>query len=77
MGALLLLQNGALAFIVVKEECGKTVAGPAVDNDTAEPPSQARWAHQQTVDGADGDGKSVVAQGAPVSGYSRWWRHQI
>jgi hypothetical protein len=58
---LLLLQYSRLTLGVVEEERGKAVAGPAVDDDGAEPPSYTRRADQERVDGADGDGEGIMA----------------
>jgi hypothetical protein len=40
---LLLLEDGTLAFVIMKKECGKAIASSGVDDDGAIPPTQARW----------------------------------
>lgn len=63
LGLLLLLQDGGLALAVVEEEGGETIAGAGVDDQTAKPPAQTGWAHEQGVDVGQRNGKGVQADG--------------
>lgn len=61
----------------MEEQCWEAVASPAVDDKRAEPPSQAWRPDQERVDGADGYGKGIVADGAAVGGHGRYRRDEV
>jgi hypothetical protein len=71
-GAALLLQDGALALVIVEEERREGVPGARVDDDAAVPPPNARRADQQGVDGGHGDGKGIVANSGAGMGGDGW-----
>ena len=70
------LKYRTLTFIIMEEQSRKAIASFCVDDDTAIPPSYARWPYEERVDFADRNSESVVAHGRAVRSGGRKRRNK-